>query len=191
MKKTKIKLPKITRNNDLALPNGAAPTSPPPAAIKLDLSYGDITPGYLRLLNDINILPWPLADCSVDEAFSAYLFHRIHKDIRFQFMDQLWRVMKPGAKCTVIVPYWTSVRAIQDPTAEWPPISEQSFLYFNKQFREDNRIPGRERWKSDFDFVYGYQFEAETQNRPDEARAHWVKHYNNAINDLQLVLTRR
>jgi len=167
-------------------PKAAAPK------IKLDLSYGDLPPGHPFSRPDkfdVCKTPFPLADGSVEEAYSAFLLQRIPAKLRGVWMDELWRVLVPGGKATVIVPYWTSARSVQDPFAEWPPLNEQSFLYFNRKFREDNKLPYG--MACDFDFVYGYTLEQETTLRTDDTRPFWIKHYVNAINDLQVVLTKR
>lgn len=160
--------------------------------LKLDLSFGDPPPGFQFVrhpFDPITTQPWPLDDESVEEVYSAFLFNRIPGKERFKFMEEMWRVLIPGGKATVIVPYWTSYRSIQDPFTEFPPLAEQSFLYFNKQFRESNRLPYVA--KCDFDFVYGYTLDQETQVRPDDSRQFWIKHYTNAVSDLQVVLTKR
>lgn len=160
--------------------------------LKLDLSFGELPKDHAFIRPkgfDPLRRPWPFKAGSVAEAYSAYLFGRIPARERGPFMDELHRVLMPGGKATFIVPYWSSARSIQDPTVEWPPLSEQSFLYFNKKFREDNKLDYG--IACDFDFVYGYTFDPDTANRPDETRAFWVKHYANAVADLQLVLTRR
>lgn len=159
---------------------------------KLDISFGDLPTGH-PFVRPEGFDPlknrWPFKDNSVEEAYSAFLFNRIPSNKRGSFMDELWRVLVPGGKCTIIVPYWTSVRSVQDPMSEWPPLCEQSFLYFNRKFREDNKLPYK--LKCDFDFVYGYSLDQETQLKSDETRPFWIKHYVNSINDLQLVLTKR
>ncbi len=162
------------------------------SSYKLDLSFGDLPkdhPFHRPKGFDPLSLPWKLKSASVEEAYSAYLLHRIPAAKRGPFMDELWRVLVPGGKATIVVPYWHSARAIQDPSAEWPPLCEQSFLYFNQQFRTDNHWPSR--MVCDFDFVYGYTFDPETASKADEARMFWLKHYTNTINDLQIVLTKR
>jgi len=160
--------------------------------IKLDLSYGELPPGHPFVRPegfDPLKFPWKLADGSVEEASSLYLFQRIPARLRGAFMDELWRVLVPGGKAAFVVPYWTSVRSIQDPLAEWPPLSEQSFLYFNKKFRDDNKL--NYGMKADFDFSYGYNLDAETTTKSDEVRGYWIKHLANAINDLHVCLTKR
>ncbi len=134
------------------------------------------------------VYPWTLESESVEEAYSAFLFQRIPARNRSAWMDELWRVLMPGAKAIILVPYWSNARAIQDPMAEWPPLGEQSFLYFNRKFREDNKI---RVGKSNFDFVYGYTLDPETITRPDDTRPFWIKHYTNSILDLQVVLEKK
>jgi hypothetical protein len=164
----------------------------PIAGLKLDLSFGELQkdhPYHRPKGFDPLVLPWKLKTASVDEAYSAYLLHRLPSTQRGPFMDELWRVLQPGGKATIIVPYWSSARSIQDPTAEWPPLCEQSFLYFNKQFRDDNKWPSA--MVCDFDFVYGYTFDPETAAKSDDTRGFWLKHYTNTIADVQVVLTKR
>lgn len=159
---------------------------------KLDLSFGDLPAdlGFTKPKGfDCEQLPWPIPSNSVEEAYCAYRLNRIPGDKRMAFMAELWRVLVAEGKCTVIVPYWASPRAIQDPYSAWPPMVEQSFLYFNKNFREQNQIETKDY--SDFDFTYGYQLDPETATRADDVRPHWIKHFLNSVADLQVVLTKR
>jgi hypothetical protein len=159
---------------------------------KLDLSFGDLPTdlGFTKPKGfDAESLPWAIPSGSVEEAYCAYLFNRIPGTERTAWMAELWRVLVPNGKCTIIVPYWSSPRSIQDPCSAWPPIVEQSFLYFNKNFREQNKLSVIEN--CDFDFVYGYTLDQETAGKSDDARPFWIKHYVNAVSDLQVTLTKR
>jgi hypothetical protein len=88
-------------------------------------------------------------------------------------MDELHRVLIPGGKATIVVPYWTSPRAIQDPMSQWPPFSEHSFLYFNKTWRDANAA-GYDM-TCDFDFVYGFVLDPETNLRTADVHSFWIK----------------
>ena len=162
-----------------------------PKPIKLDISFMAKEPqsGHELGKFDPQKLPWPLKDGSVEELFCAFLLCRIPAAKRAPFMDEAYRVLVPNGKMTVIVPYYSSVRAHQDPTHEWPPFSEHSFFYFNADWRKVN-APYLE-CKCDFDFGYGYIYDAETQGRSDDARPEWVKHKLNAVTDVQVVLTKK
>jgi hypothetical protein len=107
-------------------------------------------------------------------------------------MNELYRVLKPGAKATVVSPYWSSMRSIQDYTHEWPPVCEASFLYFNKNWREQNKLEHYLDASCDFDFTYGYGVSNSSfTSRSDETKAFAISHYNNVADDLQVVLTKR
>ncbi len=161
--------------------------------LKLDLSFGDLPEGsgFSKVKGlDADRIPWKLSNESVEEAYCAFRFNRIPGSQRMSWMAELWRVLILGGKCTVITPYWASPRAIQDPESQWPPVCEQSFLYFNKSFRETNKLPEPSGYV-DFDFTYGYALDPETSGKSDEVRPFWIKHYLNAISDLHMVLTKK
>ena len=75
-------------------------------------------------------------DNSVDEAHSAHFVEHLTAEERCHFFNELWRVLKPGAKATIITPHWCSTRAYGDPTHQWPPVSEMFYLYLQKPWRE-------------------------------------------------------
>lgn len=82
--------------------------------------------------------PWPWADSTVDEAYSSHFVEHLTPAERCHFFNELWRVLKPDAKATIITPHWSNARAYGDPTHVWPPISEWFYLYLNKGWREAN-----------------------------------------------------
>jgi hypothetical protein len=81
------------------------------------------------------------------------------------------------------------MRCWQDPTHK-RAISEATFLYFNKQWRDTNKLDHYEIL-SDFDYTYGYDMNLMWANRSDEARNFAVVHYNNVVNDIHVVLTKK
>lgn len=163
---------------------------------KLDLGCGqnkqegfigvDIA-GNPDIIHDLDTYPWPFEDNSIDEIFcSHYIEHS--KDI-IKFIDECYRILKPECKIMITAPYYSSVRAIQDPT-HVNHISEMSFLYYNKKWREDNKL-NHYPIKSDFDYVYGYAFHPNWQSRSEEAKNFALIHYINVVTDIQVVLTKR
>jgi len=131
---------------------------------------------------------WPFAAGSVKEITCNHRLEYIPARLRIPFMEEAYRVLEVGGKLSVIVCYWSSPRAIQDPSIEWPPFVEQSFLYFNKGWREQNKLPAI---NADFDFSYGYNMEPEATGRNTETQAFWTKHYLNTVTDLHMFLTKR
>lgn len=131
-----------------------------------------------------------LEDDSVDEVFSSHFFEHLSGPERMPFMNELWRVMKVGAKATIITPFYSSSRAVQDPTHAWPPVCEASYLYFNKKWRDDNKL-SHYPLVCDFDWTCGYGIDGEVQLRSEEYQRFALKHYINSVLDLQVVLTKR
>ena len=164
--------------------------------MKLDIAAGqnkkegftgiDIMPGS-DIVHDLEQFPWPIETASVDEAHcSHYIEHT--KDL-LKFFDEIYRILKPGAKCTIIAPYYSSIRAWQDPT-HTRAISEATFLYTNKQWREANKLD-HYGITCDFDFTYGYAFNPSWQSRSEESRAFAVAHYINVVSDIMATLIKR
>jgi len=175
----------------------------PQPLLRLDLACGNnkkegfkgvdfVKTDATDFVHDLLTFPWPFADASVEEAHSAHFFEHIPHMIRGKWMDELYRVLVPEGKVTIICPYYTSIRATQDFTHEWPPISANTFLYFNRGWRDQNKLThGHYDLKCDFDFVYGYSINGNWAARNDEARNFAMTNYVNAIDDIHVTLTKR
>jgi predicted SAM-dependent methyltransferase len=176
---------------------------PKKAGLKLDLGAGNnCREGFLgvdfvktpavKYVHDLLKFPWPFKTGSVEEVHASHFFEHIPAKMRPKFMDELYRVLEPGGKATIICPYYRSVRAIQDFTHEWPPIAENSFLYFNKNWREQNKLThGYYEMTSDFDFTYGYSVNPTWVNKSEDARAFAMIHYNEVVSDIHVTLVSR
>lgn len=139
------------------------------------------------LVWDLEKYPWPFPDNCVDEAVcNHYIEHT--KDI-MKFMNEVYRILVPGAKITIRAPYYNSMRAWQDPT-HTRAISEATFLYYNKEWRKQNKLD-HYPIKCDFDFSFGYDFTPDWAMRSEEARAFAVRHYTNVVSDIQVILTKK
>jgi len=165
---------------------------------RLDLACGqNRTEGYFGIdiakgenvdaVVDLEKFPWPIKTGSVNEIVcSHYVEHTPELE---KFMDEVYRILKPGGTMKIVAPYYTSIRCWQDPTHK-RAISEASFLYYNKKWREDNKLD-HYNIKSDFDYTYGYDIAVEWANKHEEARNFAIKHYWNVVNDIHVVLTAR
>ena len=140
---------------------------------------------------DLTKFPWKFAKSgTVDEVFASHFVEHLDGSERIKFMEEVYRILKPGGKATFITPYYNSIRASQDPTHKWPPVSEASYLYFNKQWRDMNKL-SHYNIKCDFDFNYGYAQDNVWSSKSQETRDFANKHYTNVILDLQVVLVKR
>lgn len=167
--------------------------------IKYDLACGQnkqegfIGVDYVKakgvdIVADLTKFPWKFAkDNSADELFVSHYVE--HTPDLIKFMDECYRILKPGGTMTVLAPYYSSMRCWQDPT-HVRAISEATFLYFNKQWRTDNKLD-HYKIKSDFDFTYGYNMAPEWASRNEEAKMFAIRHYINVVNDIQVVLTKK
>lgn len=158
------------------------------ALLKLNLGFQEVE-GFTKIDFDPLKFPWPLKNESVEELVSPMQMNYIKADRRLPYVEEIYRVLISGGKAHVWVPYYTSMRAVQDYAAEWPPFCEASFCYFNKDWVKLNH-PDRVL-KCDFDFTYGYQADPETANKNDETRNFWIKHYTNSVLDLRVVLVKK
>jgi SAM-dependent methyltransferase len=141
------------------------------------------------IVHDLTKMPWPFADASVDEIFCHHFMEHINGAQRMEFMNECWRIMKPGATLQIICPHWSSMRAVQDPTHVYPPLCETSFLYFNKKWRELNKLD-HYPITCDFEYGYAYMYDPELNGKNADYQAMAQKHWLNAIWDIAINLTK-
>lgn len=114
--------------------------------MKLNLGCADrVLPGFIG----VDIAPpadvvtdlrarWPWPDSSVEEVFAADVFE--HLPDRIHTMNELWRVLRPGARAIVEVPSAAKGAGFaQDPThvSAW---CMNSFQYFRAQSFAHHRL---------------------------------------------------
>jgi SAM-dependent methyltransferase len=188
--KTTDTKPKLVQPNADAIPEAEL--------VRVDLGCGQRKePGWVGVdmvemdgvdvVHDLTVFPWPFEDNSVDEVRCSHYVE--HTEDLIAFMNELYRIMKPGAQALIITPYYTSRRAFQDPTHK-RFMSETSYLYFNRQWMLDN---GLDHYgiNCDFDFTYGYAFSQLWATKSDDARSYAINHYWNVVDDLYVTLTKR
>lgn len=116
-------------------------------ALKLDLGCGekkqkgfigvdiDAAPGVDQVV-DLNVLPWPWGESSVDEIYTSDCLEHLAPLGRAEgqgnivaVLREVYRVLKPGAQIDIYVPSTDSRAAWQDPThvTYW---NKNTFLYF-------------------------------------------------------------
>jgi SAM-dependent methyltransferase len=111
--------------------------------INIDLGGGDRPQkGFINIdirdlpgvdiVHDLEVFPWPLPDNCADLLVAAHLIEHInpHKGGFIRFMDEAWRVTKPGGQFMVSTPYGVSYKYVQDPT-HVNPCNEATFAYFD------------------------------------------------------------
>jgi len=166
--------------------------------LKIDLACGqnknegyfgiDIVPGpNVDAVVDLEQFPWPIESESAEDIICSHYVE--HTTDLMKFMNEVYRILKPGGKIKIIAPYYTSMRCWQDPTHK-RAISDATFLYYNKNWREVNKLD-HYPITCDFDYTYGYDMDPMWASKHDEARNFAISHYWNIVNDIHVVLTKR
>ena len=101
-------------------------------------------------------LPWSFEDSSVDAIFANNALQKVATGLdRINFMNECWRILKPGASIEIVVPRFPSSLSIADPTnmSLWLP---ESFSYFtgNGSVQPHDQV---RLWK--MEFMLGSDFE--------------------------------
>ena len=136
-------------------------------------------------------LPWETG--SVDEINCSHFIEHLPKDIRWQFFEECYRILKDEGIMQIIVPNWKSERAYGDNSHIWPPITTMTFYYLNKGWREQNKLTyGAYDIKCDFDFAVGPSgIYPQFAQRAQEAMMYAVTHYLETYADMWATLTKR
>ena len=123
------------------------------AGIRLDIACGankqgadwvgiDIQklPG-VDIVHDIETYPWPLPDSCVLISVASHIVEHINpaKFGFINFMNEIWRITKPGGQLAIATPYAGSLGYYQDPT-HVNPCNEVTWSYFDP---EDVRTGGQ------------------------------------------------
>lgn len=82
---------------------------------------------------DVEVLPWPWPDDSVEEVLLAHVLEHLgaQTDVYLGIIKELYRVCRDGAKITVIVPHPRHDFFLDDPT-HVRPITEDGLAMFSQ-----------------------------------------------------------
>jgi hypothetical protein len=132
---------------------------------------------------------WPWLDNSVEEVQALHVVEHLTPSQRVHFVNQLYRVLKPGAKALIVTPHWASCRAYGDLTHQWPPVCEMWFAYLSAAWRA-KEAPHNDQYMCDFTSTYGYGVNPKLQSRADEFRQWALEFYKESAMDLVATLTK-
>jgi SAM-dependent methyltransferase len=101
---------------------------PQPGFVNIDIQPLD----GVDIVHDLEEFPWPLPDESVLIAIASHVLEHInpHKGVFINFMNEVWRILKPGGQFAFVVPYAESFGMYQDPT-HCNFINEATMNYFD------------------------------------------------------------
>ena len=139
---------------------------------------------------------WPWADNSVAEVHMSHVLEHFSGKERVHIFNELYRVLIPCGKATIITPHWASNRAYGDFTHQWPPVAEFLYFYVSKEWRAlnapDNDIEWNpEGYSCDFEATWGYGMRQDLLVRNQEYQVFAMSNYKEACQDLIATLTKR
>ena len=131
-----------------------------------------------------------LTECSSFDEFKSKVETLPYvKDGFIRFMNEVYRILKPGGKIKIISPYVTNIRAFGDPT-HTRYIHDWSFYYFNKEWRDVNKL-SHYGIDGDFDVKFSYFIDDSLALKSNEVREEAFKKDWNSILDIIVELTKR
>lgn len=140
------------------------------------------------VIHDLNKYPYPFESDSVDEIHCSHFIEHVEDIVKF--MNECHRILKKAGQMMVIAPYYSSMRAWQDPT-HIRAISDATFLYYNAEWRKTNKLDHYLGITADFEFRVGYAYNQSVQGRAPEWINFATRHYINIIDDIHVSLTKR
>lgn len=182
-----------------------APVNPNTSLPKLDLGCGNNkAEGYIGVdicktdaadvVHDLTKAPWPFEDNSIGEARACHFFEHLTPSERITFMNELHRILRPGAGCLFVTPRGFD-RQVQDFTHQWPPVVEATYLYFDPEWMKANRL---DHYLTRFGITTNFEVRAlnvsltqEFLGKHDDHKLFAGRHYLNAAVDLTMLVVKR
>ena len=136
---------------------------------------------------------WQWKDSSVEEIHMSHTLEHFTGLERVHVMNEMWRVLRPDGKATIITPHWASNRAYGDFTHQWPPVAEMFFYYLSKKWRAENAPDNDFEWnplgyKCDFEATWGYGMRQDLLARSVEYQQFAMSNYKESILDMHATL---
>lgn len=151
--------------------------------------------------------PWPWEDSSVGEAHCSHFIEHLAGEERVFFFNELYRVLAPGGKATIVTPHWASCRAYGDYTHKWPPVSDFFWYYLSRKWRlgvegsdkpeEAANAPHTDAkfvkggYDCDFEATWGFSFSEELAKRSQDHIQFALANYRDAAQDTVCTLVSR
>ena len=176
--------------------------------LKLDIGCGkNKKPGFVGVdqyaFDGVDVVlnlsgndPWPWENGSVQEVNCSHFLEHLTAPQRVQFLNNLHRVMAPGAKALIVTPHWGSNRAYGDPTHQWPPVSEMAFYYLDKTWRQaqaphTDSESNPQGYSCDFTATWGYSLHPQVAVKHTDAQQFAMSFYKEAVQDMHATLVKK
>ncbi|HXD46871.1 MAG TPA: methyltransferase domain-containing protein [Pseudolabrys sp.] len=151
---------------------------------------------------DLEQLPWPWADDSVEEVMLSHVLEHLGEDTKtyLGLIKELYRVCRNGAKIVILVPHPRHDFFLDDPT-HVRTITPGGLALFSQKANRQWIASGAAN--TPLGIYHGVDFSIESVNLPldepwrtrherkeiaDDELQHAVRHYNNVVVEFQIVL---
>lgn len=128
-----------------------------------------------------------ISDESVEEIQGEDVLEKVPDLIAF--IDECYRILKPGAKAIFSCPFYASTRAWVSPLTR-RCLSESSLGFASKDWREQVKYT-EATVKADFQVEGQFAVEQSITQRADDVRAFWAQKYNNVVQAILFTLTKK
>lgn len=133
---------------------------------------------------------WPWQDESVDEAYCSHFVEHLDAEERIHFVNELYRVMKVGARATIVTPHWASALAYGDLTHKWPPVTEYWYFYLSKTWR-DRDAPHTDFYKCDFETELQQTLAHTHEGKTPQEKMFALENFKDAARELIAIMVKR
>ena len=86
---------------------------------------------YVDVAWDLDIIPWCFEDASFDKVVALDVMEHLTVDVQ-QWLDECWRILKPGGQLVLRLPGWNNPVSWRDPTHR-RVFHEETFFYWDRQ----------------------------------------------------------
>lgn len=99
-----------------------------------------------------------------------------------KFINEIYRILKPGGTVKIIAPYYSSIRSIGDPT-HIRQIGDSTVWYLSNKWITDNKLD-HYKFKCNFEVKLSYYVTNEMTLRSEEVRNKAIVHDLNVVDDI-------
>ena len=98
------------------------------------------------IIHDLTVAPWPFADAQFENAIAKDVIEHILYVV--PFLDECWRIIKPGGQLFIRTSYFYAEQAYQDPT-HLHYFTLDSFDYFDPDTLSGEKYPyySKSKWR--------------------------------------------
>jgi len=84
---------------------------------------------WVDVAHDLEVFPWPWQDGEWDKVMAFDVLEHLDTH-KWVWLDELWRILKPGGIAVLHLPAWNTPESWRDPTHEGRVFHEETFYYW-------------------------------------------------------------